>query len=102
MKSLFAAMFVALVLAACGKSSKEETLSPPPPPPDAVDFATALEQNRAISYANFIAKHPGSRYYKLAIELYTEASILGDNAAPATVDNAREALQADVVDTAQQ
>ena len=90
MKHVFAPLILAVGLISCAKSPDEESLAPPPM--DIVDFANALDVNTHSSYANFVAKHPDSVFYKMAIELYTEAAILGGGAALATVDKAKEAL----------
>lgn len=97
MKHFLLWAILAAALAACGKPTVDTAAATPPA--DAADFADALRENTHSGYARFISAHPGSRYVDLAIELYTEASILGDGAAQATVDNAEQALRADALPT---
>lgn len=60
--------------------------------PDARAFAEALALNTDLAYARFLAEYPESSFTDLARQLYTEADILGDGAAAASLVLGRRAI----------
>lgn len=60
--------------------------------PDVRAFAEAIAANTDLAYARFLAEHPDSDFADLARQLYTEADILGQGAAAASLVIGRRAI----------